>query len=71
MVHIDVYMDHKGLQYAFTKKELNLQEKIWLELLKYNDMSVLYHLGDANVVEDTLSRLSIGSVSMWIKPKGT
>ena len=71
MVHIDVYMDHKSLQYALTKKEMNLQQKIWLELLKDYDMSVLYHLDDANMVEDTLSRLSIGSVSMSIKPKGS
>ena len=27
-------------------------------------MSVLYHLGKANVVVDTLSRLSIGSVTL-------
>ncbi|WMV50717.1 hypothetical protein MTR67_044102 [Solanum verrucosum] len=34
-----------------------------LELLKDYDMSVLYHLGKANVVMDALSRLFIGSVA--------
>ena len=33
-----------------------------LELLKYSDMSVLYHLGKANVVVDSLSRMTMGSV---------
>ena len=31
--------------------------------MKDYDMSVLYHLSKANIVSDTLSRLSIGSVS--------
>ena len=35
----------------------------WLELLKYYDMSVLYHLDKANVVVDALSRMTIGYVS--------
>ena len=32
-------------------------------MLKYYDMSVLYHLGKANVVGDALSKLSMGSVA--------
>ena len=36
---------------------------MWLELLKDYDMSVLYHPGKANVVDDALSRLSMNSVS--------
>ena len=36
---------------------------MWLELLKDYDMSVLYHPSKANVVADTLCRLSIGSVA--------
>lgn len=35
----------------------------WLELLKDNDMSVLYHLGKANVVVDALSPESMDNVS--------
>jgi len=45
------------------QKDLNLQQKRWLELLKDYDMSVLYHPGKANVVADALSRLSMGSVA--------
>ena len=62
-VHVDVYTDHKSLQYVFTQKELNLRQIRWLELLKYYGMSVLYHPGKANVVADALSRMTMGSVS--------
>ena len=57
----DVYMDLKSLQYVFTKKELNLRQRRWLELLKDYDMNILYHPGEANVVADALSHLSIKS----------
>ncbi|KAF3629492.1 putative ribonuclease H protein-like [Capsicum annuum] len=55
--------DHKILQYVFTQKELNLRQRRWLELLKACDMSMLYHLGKANIVVDALSRKSMGSVA--------
>ncbi|WMV58226.1 hypothetical protein MTR67_051611, partial [Solanum verrucosum] len=60
-VHVDVFTDHKSLQYVFTQKELNLRQKRWLEFLKDYDMSVHYHPGKANVVADALSRLSMVS----------
>ncbi|KAH0732763.1 hypothetical protein KY289_003951 [Solanum tuberosum] len=59
-VHVDVFIDHKSLQYVFTKKELNLRQRRRLELLKDYDMSILYHPCKANVVADALSRLSMG-----------
>ena len=62
-VHVDVFIDHKSLQYVFTKKELNLRQRRWLEFLKDYDMSVHYHSGKANVVADSLSRLSMGSIA--------
>ena len=43
--------------------DLNIQWRRWLELLKYYDMSVLYHPDKANVVADALSRMTIGCVS--------
>ena len=42
-VHVDMYTDHKSLQYVFTQKELNLRQRRWSELLKYYAMSILYH----------------------------
>jgi len=62
-VHVDVFTDHKSLQYVFTQKELNLLQRRWLEFLKEYDMSVHYHPGKANVVEDALSKLYMGSVA--------
>ena len=58
-VYVDVFSDHKSLLYAFTQKELNLQQRRWLELLKDYDMSVLYHPGKANLVADALSHKTI------------
>ena len=62
-MYVDVFSDHKSLLYAFTQKELNLQQRRWLELLKDYDMSVLYHTGKTNMVTDALSRMTMVSVS--------
>ncbi|KAH0710891.1 hypothetical protein KY284_012318 [Solanum tuberosum] len=62
-VHVDIFTDHKNLQYVFTQKDLNLRQKRWLEFLKNYDMSVHYHPGKANVVADALSRVSMGSLA--------
>ena len=62
-VHVDVFADHRSLQYVFSQKDLNLHQRRWLELLKDYEMSVLYHSSKANIVVDALSRLSKGSVS--------
>ncbi|KAH0738661.1 hypothetical protein KY290_037366 [Solanum tuberosum] len=62
-VHVDIFTDHKSFQYVLTQKELNLRQRRWLELLKDYDLSILYHPGKANVVADSLSRLSVGSTA--------
>ncbi|KAH0695075.1 hypothetical protein KY285_022172 [Solanum tuberosum] len=69
-VHVDIFTDHKSLQYVLTQKELNLRQRRWLELLKDYDLSILYHLGKANVVTDFLSRLCLGSTTHVEKGKG-
>lgn len=51
------------IYYAFTNKDLNLQQRRWLELFKVYDMSVLYNPVKANVVADTLNCVTMGSVS--------
>ncbi|XP_069154535.1 uncharacterized protein [Solanum lycopersicum] len=56
-VHVDIFNDHKSLQYVFTQKELNLSQRRWLELLMNYDISILYYLGKANVVANVLNRL--------------
>ncbi|KAH0678933.1 hypothetical protein KY284_020018 [Solanum tuberosum] len=62
-VHVDVFIDHKSLQYVFIQKELNLCQRRCLQFLKDYDMSVHYYLGKENVVADALSRQSMGSVA--------
>ena len=49
-----IYMDHKSLKYFFTKKELNMRQRRWLELIKEYDLKILYHLGKVNVIADAL-----------------
>ncbi|WMV32942.1 hypothetical protein MTR67_026327 [Solanum verrucosum] len=45
------------------KKDINLRQRRWLELLKDYDMSVLYHPSIENVILDVLSQLPMGSVA--------
>ena len=63
VVHVDIFTDHKSLQYVFTLKDLNLRQTRWLELLKEYGMSIIYHLGKANVIVDSSSRSSMGSTA--------
>jgi hypothetical protein len=51
-------MDHKSLKYVFTQSELNMRQRIWLELIKDYELEIHYHPGKANVVADVLSRKS-------------
>ncbi|XP_015081393.1 uncharacterized protein LOC107025023 [Solanum pennellii] len=46
-----------------SRRELNLRQRRWLELLKDYDMNVHYHPGKGNVVADALRRMSMGSTS--------
>ena len=68
-VHVDIFTDHKILQYVFTLKDLNLKQRRWLKLIKDYDMSILYHQGKANVVAHSLSRLSKKSTSHFEEQK--
>ena len=60
-VHVDIYIDHKSLQYIYKQKELNLTQRRLLEQLKDNDIDILCHSGKANVVADALSRKILAS----------
>jgi hypothetical protein len=39
-----------------SQKELNMQQRRWVELIKDYDCIIDYHPGKANVVTDALSR---------------
>ncbi|XP_059289147.1 uncharacterized protein LOC132042629, partial [Lycium ferocissimum] len=49
------------------KKQLNLRQRRWLELLKHYDVDILYHPGKANVVADALSHKSMGDARVTIQ----
>ena len=62
-VHVDIFIDHKRLEYVFTKKYLNLRQRRWLKLLKDYNMNMNYNSSMANVVVDSLRTLYMGSIS--------
>nr|GEV98492.1 hypothetical protein [Tanacetum cinerariifolium] len=51
-----VFTDHKSLQHILDKKQLNMRQRRWLELLSDYDCEIRYHPVKANVVADALSR---------------
>jgi hypothetical protein len=54
----ELYTDHKSLKYIVTQSNLNLRQRIWLELIKDYDLEINYHLRKANMVADILSHMS-------------
>ncbi|GJX57432.1 putative nucleotidyltransferase, ribonuclease H [Tanacetum coccineum] len=50
-----VFTDHKSLQHILNKKELNMRQRRWIELLSDYDCENHYHSGKANVIADALS----------------
>ncbi|GJY79862.1 putative nucleotidyltransferase, ribonuclease H [Tanacetum coccineum] len=50
-----IYNDHRSLQYFLEKKDLNMRQRRWLDLLKDYDSKIHYHLGKANMLADALS----------------
>ena len=64
-VHCEIFSDHRSLQYLFIEKDLNMRQRHWFEVLKDYDLTILYHLGKANVIADALSRkaASMGSLA--------
>ena len=40
----DLFSDHKSLKYLFSQKELNMRQRRWIELHKYYDFDLQYHL---------------------------
>ncbi|GKE68318.1 putative reverse transcriptase domain-containing protein [Tanacetum coccineum] len=47
-----VFTDHKSLQHILEKKELNMRQRRWLELLSDYDYEIHYHPGKANQIPE-------------------
>lgn len=62
-IYVDIFIDKKILQYMFTKKELNPRQIRWLELLKDYNMIIHYQPVEGNVVVDSLTMFSMGSIA--------
>ncbi|KAL0347932.1 UNVERIFIED_CONTAM: RNA-directed DNA polymerase [Sesamum angustifolium] len=50
-----------------TRKELNLRQRKWIELLKDDDCTIDYHPGKANIVADALRRKTVVQLKMKTK----
>nr|GEZ94418.1 putative reverse transcriptase domain-containing protein [Tanacetum cinerariifolium] len=62
-----VFTNHKSLQHVLNKKELNMRQCHWLELLADYDCEIRYHPRKTNVIADALSRKRIIK-SRQVKP---
>ncbi|XP_075483798.1 uncharacterized protein LOC142523951 [Primulina tabacum] len=51
-----IYSDHKSLKYLFSQPDLNMRQRLWMELLKDFDCEIQYQPGRMNLVADALSR---------------
>ncbi|GJX16162.1 putative reverse transcriptase domain-containing protein [Tanacetum coccineum] len=76
--HEENYTTHDlelGAVHILDKKELNMGQRRWLELLADYDCEIRYHPGKANVVADALSRkerikpLRVRALVMTLHPK--
>ena len=59
--------DHKSLKWIFTKPNLNMRQRRWLELLHEYDSQIECQSGKDNVVANALSRKSILSTVTMIQ----
>ena len=53
---VSIFIDHKSLKYIFIKKELNMRQRQWLELMADYDVNLQYYPNKINVVPDAQSR---------------
>jgi len=64
-----IFTDHKSLKYLMSQKELNMQQRRWIELIKDYDYTIEYHPGKANVVAYALSRKNKATLGKLIVGK--
>ena len=55
---VQVFTDHKGLEYFMTKKSLTRRQKRWADFLEEFNFRIMYHTGRQNAKADALTRRS-------------
>ena len=60
-----MFIDHRILQYVFTKSDMNWRQRRCIELHNDYDVTIQYHPGKVDAVADALSEkvVSIGSLA--------
>lgn len=53
----DLYESQKFKVVLYLEKKLNMRQRRWLELVKDYNYDIRYHMGKANVVANTLSKI--------------
>jgi len=54
----EIYTEHKSLKYSFKQNELSMRQHRLLDLIKNDDLEILYHPGKANIEANGLNRRS-------------
>ena len=54
-----IVTDHHSLKYLITQPNLSRRQARWVEMIAEFDFEVVHRQGKSNVVEDTLSKLTI------------
>jgi hypothetical protein len=68
----ELYTDHKSLKYMFTRSNMNLRQRRWLELIKDYDVGINCHPGKANVSQLVVDSMpfqlceEFDKLSLWI-----
>ncbi|GJX31916.1 retrotransposon protein, putative, ty3-gypsy subclass [Tanacetum coccineum] len=69
-----IYTDHKSLQHIFSQKELNMQQRRWIELFSDYDCEIRYHLGLQKGLDEMIEQRSDGTLyyldRIWVPLKG-
>ena len=60
--------NHLILQYLMSMRDLNFRQRRMIEILKYYDLTIIYHLDWENELADSLSRKarSMGSIAFFV-----
>lgn len=61
-----IFTNHKSLKYFFKQKDLIIQQRRWLKLIKYYDCDINYHPRKANELVDALSCKSQSKLDFFL-----